>query len=413
MVNTMWDTLWKNATLVTCEPGNEPYGLIKQAVIAEKAGKITWVGREADLPKAPSELAETVVDAQGRCITPGLIDCHTHLVYAGNRAHEFEMRLQGATYESIAKAGGGIRSTMMATRQASEEELLEQSIPRAQALSEQGVTTIEIKSGYGLDLQTELKMLRVARKIGEQLPLTVKTTFLGAHAIPPEMAGQADRYIDYVCDEMLPALVEEKLVDAVDVFCEKIAFSTEQSEKVFQVAQRYHLPVKCHAEQLSDMGASQLAARYRAMSVDHLEFLSEAGVKAIAAAGSVAVLLPGAFYFLREKQLPPIELLRAHGVPMAIATDCNPGTSPVTSLLLMLNMACTLFRLTPEEALLGVTRHAAQALGMGATQGSLRVGKVADFVVWDVTDPAELAYQIGFNPVVLVNKAGRTQYVSK
>jgi imidazolonepropionase len=316
------------------------------------------------------------------------------------------MRLQGATYESIAKAGGGIQSTVAATRAASEENLLQQSLVRARVLLSSGVTTLEIKSGYGLDLATELKILRVAKQIGDCLPVTVVPTFLGAHALPVEYQHQADKYIDLVCNEMLPAIAQAGLAQAVDVFCEKIGFTLAQTERVFQAAAQLGLGIKCHAEQLSDMGGAGLAARYHAWSVDHLEFLSESSIAALAKAGTVAVLLPGAFYFLRETQLPPIDLLRQYQVPMAIATDCNPGTSPVTSLLLMLNMACTLFKLTPEEALLGVTQHAAKALGLAKTHGSLTVGKVADFAIWDVQHPAELAYQIGLNPLVNVVKAG-------
>lgn len=400
-MNAKWDLLWINATLATMA-GVRSYGLYEHSAIAVKDKKIAWLGKMADLPGKPEDLAEDIYDAHGQCVTPGLIDCHTHLVYAGNRYHEFEMRMQGASYADIARAGGGIRSTVNATREVDEDELFEQSLKRAQALSAEGVTTIEIKSGYGLDLETELKMLRVAKKIGEVLPMTIKLTFLGAHALPIEYQGQADEYIDFVCHEMLPAVKNAGLVDAVDVFCESIGFSLAQTERVFAAAKALGLPVKCHAEQLSDLGCSKLAAHYLALSVDHLEFLSEESVKALAQSGTVAVLLPGAFYFLREKKLPPVTLLRQYHVPMAIATDCNPGTSPVTSLLLMLNMACVLFELTPEEALLGVTRHAAKALGIEKTHGTLEVGKVADFVVWNIKHPAELVYGIGQNPCMWV-----------
>lgn len=403
MNNHQWDSLWINATIVTCEDG---YGLIDDAAIAIKDAKIAWIGSMSALPGEPDTLASRLYDVQQRCITPGLIDCHTHLVYAGNRAHEFEMRLQGATYEEIAKQGGGIQSTVTATRAASEDALFIQSFKRAEALSASGVTTVEIKSGYGLDLDTELKMLRVAKRIEDMLPLTVKRTFLGAHTIPNEYKNKADDYITYVCDTMLPIIAKEKLADSVDVFCEKIAFNADQTERVFIAAQKLGLNIKCHAEQLSDMGATALSAKYNALSVDHLEHVSDAGIKAIAQSGTVAVLLPGAFYFLCETKLPPITVLRKHNVLMAIATDCNPGTSPVTSLLLMLNMACTLFRLTPQEALLGVTRHAAMALGIEKSCGTLTVGKVADMAVWDVKHPSELAYYVGGELLVSLVKGG-------
>lgn len=406
MNTNQWDTLWVNGQIATLEAGDVPYGLIQRAAIASQDGKIVWVGAMSDLPGAPHDLAKVVQDVAGQCITPGLIDCHTHLVYAGNRCHEFESRLQGVSYESIARAGGGIQSTVAATRAASVESLYEQSIRRAKALVTEGVTTLEIKSGYGLDLETELKMLQVAKRIGEVLPLTVSLTFLGAHTLPADYKERADEYLDQVCHVMLPAIAKAGLVHAVDVFCEKIGFSLAQTERIFQAAKQHHLGVKCHAEQLSDMGGAALAARYQALSVDHLEFLSEAGVKALAQSETVAVLLPGAFYFLRETQFPPIDMLRQHHVPIAIATDCNPGTSPVTSLLLMLNMACTLFRLTPEEALAGVTRHAAKALGLQNTHGTVAVGKQADLAIWDITHPAELAYRIGFNPLSMLVKSG-------
>lgn len=402
MNNKRWDDLWINCLLATCENNGLPYGAIENAAIAVKDGKIAWVGPVAELRDA----ATTVHDLKGKCVTPGLIDCHTHLVYAGNRYREFELRLKGATYEEIARAGGGIRSTVAATRMVSEEELLQQSLQRARALLAEGVTTLEIKSGYGLDLTTELKILRVAKKLGEILPVTVTLTFLGAHALPPEFQDRADDYIDLVCNVMIPAVADEKLATAVDVFCEKIAFNLAQTQRVFEAAKKYGLGIKCHAEQLSDSGSAALAAEFHALSVDHLEFLSEKNIVALAKSETVAVVLPGAFYFLREKQKPPIELLRKHKVPMAISTDCNPGTSPVTSLLLMLNMACTLFGFTAEEALLGVTRHAAQALGLSKTHGTLAVGKVADFVVWDIAHPAELAYQIGLNSCQKIVKNG-------
>lgn len=404
MNNKQWDALWLDGSIATMA-GARSYGLYEKSAIATKDGKIAWLGLVSDLPGDPDQLAESVYDAAGRCITPGLIDCHTHLVFAGNRYHEFEMRMQGASYADIAKAGGGIRSTVNATREASEEELFQQSLKRAQALVDEGVTTVEIKSGYGLDLNTELKMLRVAKRIGEVLPLTVRLTFLGAHALPVEFQGKADEYIDLVCNDMLPIVKAEGLVDAVDVFCETIGFTLEQTERVFEAANKLGIPVKCHAEQLSDSGSAGLAAKYKALSVDHLEFLSEKNIEALAKSGTVAVLLPSAYYFLRETKLPPIDLLRKYHVPMAVATDCNPGTSPMTSLLMVMNMSCVLFGLTAEEALLGVTRHAAKALGMEKECGTLEVGKRADFVVWDVKHPAELVYYMGLNPCTWVVRA--------
>jgi imidazolonepropionase len=399
MNNKRWDAIWTNCAIATMVIGKVSYGLINDAALAVKDGKIAWVGLRTDLPGLAEELANVVCDLKGHCITPGLIDCHTHLVYGGNRYHEFEQRMQGKSYEDIVRSGGGIRLTVAATRSASEEELFAQSVIRAKALMAEGVTTIEIKSGYGLDLANELKMLRVAKKIGEDLPLTVKKTFLGAHTVPEEFQGRADEYIDLVCHEMIPAIIKENLADYIDVFCEKIGFNLQQTERVFAVASQYHLGIKCHAEQLSHLGCAALAAQYHALSVDHLEFISDDGIQAIAQSGTVAVLLPGAFYFLREHQKPPVASLRAAHVPMALATDCNPGTSPVTSLLLMLNMACVMFGLTPEEALLGVTHHAAKALGLQQSHGTLEIGKVADFVVWDVKHPAELVYYVGLNPL--------------
>ncbi len=346
-------------------------------------------------------------DGKSCWITPGLVDCHTHLVYAGSRAREFELRLQGATYEEIARQGGGIRSTVSDTRQADEQSLFAQSAPRLQALIQEGVTTVEIKSGYGLDLETELRMLQVARQLGEKYPVTVVPTYLGAHALPPEFEGRSDEYIDLVCNSVMPEVAAQKLAVAVDVFCESIGFTPEQTERVFKTAKKLGLAVKLHAEQLSDLQGAVLAARYGALSADHLEHVSEEGVKAMAASGTIAVLLPGAFYFLRETRLPPIDLLRRHKVPIALSTDCNPGSSPTTSLLLMLNMACTLFRMTPEEALAGITRNGARALGLGERIGTLEAGKDADFVLWDITEPAELAYRIGFNPLKQVVRRGK------
>ncbi len=407
-MDTGWDSLWYGARLATMALRGAAYGAIEDAAIAVADGRIAWLGPNAELPAAPADCAAEAHDVGGRWITPGLIDCHSHIVYGGGRAAEFELRLDGASYEAISRAGGGIRSTVAATRAANEEDLFASAASRLADLIAEGVTTIEIKSGYGLDVETEVKMLRVARRLGDALPLTVKTSFLGAHAVPPEYEGRSGDYIDFVCLEALPAAHAEGLVDAVDGFCETIGFTTKQTERLFVAARALDLPVKLHAEQLSDQGGAKLAARYGALSADHLEFLSDDGVEAMAAAGTVAVLLPGAFYFLRETKLPPIDSFRAAGVPIAIATDSNPGSSPVTSLLLMLNMACTLFRMTPEEALAGVTRNAAQALGMAESHGTLEVGKAADFVIWDIERPAELAYRIGANPCRGVVRAGVT-----
>lgn len=390
----MWDSLWINAHLATMQPGtHHAYGEISDGAIAVQNGDIAWLGRYADLPE--NFQAKEVHDAHGAWITPGLIDCHTHLIYAGNRSDEFEARLHGATYSDIAKRGGGILATVRATRAASEEQLLAATLPRLRALQDEGVTTIEIKSGYGLDMQSEARILRVARLLHRDYSIRVKTTFLGAHALPPEYQGQADAYIHLICTQMLPALAEQGLVDAVDVFCENIGFNVAQTARVFQAAADLGLPVKVHAEQLSHQGGAALMARFSGLSADHLEYLSEADVLAMAESGSVAVLLPGAFYYLRETTLPPITALRAANVPMALATDHNPGTSPMTSLLLAMNMACTLFRLTPEEALRGVTTNAARALGMHHYIGQLKVGCAADFVLWDIQRPADLAYAIG------------------
>ncbi|NDI86889.1 imidazolonepropionase [Undibacterium sp. B2R-29] len=387
-----WDSCWLNVHLATMRDG---YGEIRDAAIAVKDGRIAWLGPQADLPSGWQ--ASTVHDAGGAWMTPGLIDSHTHLVYAGNRSNEFEARLNGVAYEEIARQGGGIVATVRATRAASEEELLAATLPRLHSLLKEGVTTLEIKSGYGLDLASEARILRVARRIAASYPVRVSTTFLGAHAVPPEFSGRSDDYLRVVCEEMMPALAAEGLIDAVDAFCEKIGFSAAQTERVFQAAQALGLPVKLHAEQLSDQQGAALTARYQGLSADHLEYLSQEGIAAMASAGTVAVLLPGAFYFLRETQLPPVAALRAAGVPIALATDCNPGTSPMTSLLLTMNMACTLFRMTPLEALQGVTCHAAQALGLAQETGQLDVGLSADFAIWDIARPADLAYFIGGN----------------
>ena len=392
MSEPRWERLLLNATLATFA-GDAPYGLIEQAAIAMHHGRIAWLGRMEQLPEAPDLLAEVVQTLDGALVTPGLIDCHTHLVFGGDRAQEFDLRLNGASYEEIARAGGGIVSTVNATRIASEEQLLAQALPRAQALLADGVTTLEIKSGYGLDLESERRMLRVARRLGRELGITVRTSFLGLHALPPEFKDHRDDYVTLVCDEMLPTLAAEGLVDAVDAFCENIGFTREETRRVFERAKQLSLPVKLHAEQLSDLDGAALVAEFGGVSADHLEHLSESGVAAMAKAGTVAVLLPGAFYALRETKLPPIALLREHRVAMAIATDCNPGTSPLLSLRLAAGMACTLFRLTPEEALRGVTLHAARALGLH-DRGTLAVGQRADLVMWHAKQPAELCYWI-------------------
>ncbi|HEY0921907.1 imidazolonepropionase [Rheinheimera pacifica] len=389
-----FDAIWINANIATMTDNGTAYGSIENGALAVKDGVIAFVGSKADLPPFDA-LATPLYNAAGQWLLPGFIDCHTHLVYAGNRSNEFEMRLNGASYQDIAAAGGGIKATVAATRAASHADLFVLAKDRLNTLLAQGVTTVEIKSGYGLDLATEQKILEVAAELDKHHPATVQKTFLGAHALPPEYANNADGYIAAVC-QMLPQLHALKLVDAVDVFCEGIGFSPEQSRQVFSAARALGLPVKAHAEQLSNLGGSALVAEFGGLSADHIEFLDEAGVAAMAKAGTVAVLLPGAFYFLRETRLPPITLLRQYQVPMAVATDLNPGTSPLCSLPLMLNMACTLFRLTPEEALLGVTRHAAKALGL-ADRGTLAVGQRADFACYAISRPAELCYQFGVN----------------
>ena len=391
-----FSTLFRNAQIATMTTGKS-YGLIENGAVVISADRIKWVGAEKELPDEFAGLQGK--NLEGRLVTPALIDCHTHLVYGGSRATEFELRLNGASYEEIARNGGGILSTVTATRNASENELLAQSLPRLDALLSEGVATIEIKSGYGLDIETEIKMLRVARQLGKERSVRVKTSFLGAHAIPPEFSGKADAYIDFVCEEVLPAVHYENLADAVDGFCENIAFSPNQISRVFEKAKSFGLPVKLHAEQLSNLGGATLAAKYGALSADHLEFLDQTGVEVMGESGTVAVLLPGAFYTLRETQLPPLDSLRKAEVPIAIATDCNPGSSPLTSILLCMNMSCTLFRMTPEEALCGVTIVAAQALGIGDEVGTIEVGKKAELAVWNVDQPAELAYRVGFNPL--------------
>ena len=398
------DGAWFGLRLAPNAAPGAPLALDAEAAIVVQGGLVQWVGAAADLPAEHAGLARH--DGGGALVTPGLIDCHTHLVYGGQRANEFAMRLAGATYEEVAQAGGGIVSSVRATREASEDELFASASERLKNLLAEGVCAIEIKTGYGLSLEHERKQLRVARRLGQAHGVTVRTTFLGAHALPPEYAGRSSDYTDLVCNEMMPALVAEGLIDAVDVFCERIAFTLEETERVFKAAQALGLPVKLHAEQLSDMGGSALAARYGALSCDHIEHLSQEGIDAMKAAGTVAVLLPGAYYTLRDTHLPPIEALRAAGVPMAVSTDHNPGTSPALSLLLMANMACTLFRLTVPEALAGITVHAARALGLQDTHGVIAVGKPANFVLWNVREAAELAYWFGGKPVRTVVRQG-------
>jgi imidazolonepropionase len=391
------DTIWRNARLATMAGGGLDLGIVEKGMVAARDGLIVHAGPEAD---APAGLGDArIVDCEGRWITPGLIDCHTHLVHACNRANEFEMRLDGASYEDVARAGGGIVSSVRALRAASEDELVRQSLPRLDALIAEGVTTVEVKSGYGLDRDNEAKSLRAARRLGAERPVTVSATCLAAHALPPEADGDKDAYIARVVDDILPAIAAAGLADAVDGFCEGIAFSTDQIARVFDAAKALGLPVKLHADQLSDLGGAALAARYGALSADHLEYTSDEGAAAMAGAGTVAVLLPGAFYFIREEKKPPVELFRRHHVPMALATDNNPGTSPLTSILLTMNMGATLFRLTVDECLAGVTREAARALGLLDEIGALEPGKWADLAIWDIESPAELVYRIGFNPL--------------
>jgi imidazolonepropionase len=396
------DRLIVNVQLATMDRA-APYGAIRDAALALRGNRIAWLGPRAELPADLAAREE--LDGGGGWLTPGLIDCHTHLVYAGDRADEFEQRLSGASYEAIARAGGGIMSTVRATREASEDDLLRSGARRLQRLLDEGVATVEIKSGYGLDTATELKLLRVARQLGSTCGAEVRTTLLAAHALPPEYAGRSDAFIALICDEIIPAAARAGLADAVDAFCESIAFSPAQTRRVFEAARAQGLRVKLHADQLSDSGGAALAAESAALSADHLEHSSEQGVAAMARSGTAAVLLPGAYYFLRETKLPPIAALREHGVPMALATDCNPGTSPVTSMLLILNMACTFFRLTPEEALAGATRCAAIALGL-SDRGVLAAGRRADLALWEIDRPAELAYAMGANPCTGIVRGG-------
>jgi imidazolonepropionase len=391
--------VWRNARLATMSPDRDGLGVVDNGAVAARDGRIVYVGPESGIPANLVNAVAIVNNCEGRLITPGLIDCHTHLVYAGNRAQEFEQRLAGASYEEIARAGGGIVSSVKNLRAASESQLLAETLPRLDTLIAEGVTTVEVKSGYGLDLEHERKSLRVARQLGIERPVTIQTTFLGAHALPPEANGDKDAYIDTLVNEMLPAIAAESLADAVDGFAEDIAFTNDQIAKVFNAAKASGLPVKLHADQLSDTGSAALAAKYDALSADHLEYTSESGVRAMAASGTVAVLLPGAFYFIRETQKPPVAAFREHGVRIAIATDSNPGTSPLTSILLTMNMSATLFGLTVEECLLGVTRNAAHALGLQHETGTLETGKWANLAIWNVEQPAELVYRIGFNPL--------------
>ena len=392
-----FDRIWHNARLVTMREDLPDLGVIERGLIAARDGRIVFAGARSDVP-SDAEAAERI-DCAGRWVTPGLVDCHTHLVFGGNRAHEFELRLKGASYEEIARAGGGIVSTVAATRGASEAELVADALPRLDALIGEGTTTVEIKSGYGLNTETEMRQLSAARSLGRSRTVAIRTSFLGAHALPPEAGGDKDRYIDLVCREMLPAMARAGLADAVDAFMEGIAFSRDQTVRVFQAAKAQGLPVKLHADQLSNLGGAALAAKFSALSADHLEHTDGAGVAAMAEAGTVAVLLPGAFYFIRETQKPPVELFRAHGVNMALATDCNPGSSPLTSLLLAMNMGATLFRMTVAECLAGVTREGARALGILGETGTLEPGKCCDLAIWDIDRPAELVYRIGFNPL--------------
>lgn len=392
----MPDFVLTNARIATMADNGAPYGLIDNGAVAVRGGRIAWVGASDAVPTDYAGLETENLD--GRLVTPALIDCHTHIVAGGDRANEFEMRLNGASYEEVARAGGGIISTVKATRAASENDLVASALPRVDQLVREGVATIEVKSGYGLDMETELRMLRVARRIAQIRDVRVRTSFLGAHAIPPEYGDRADAYIDEVCIPALEQAAAEGLADAVDGFCESIAFTPQQIARVFDAARRLGLPVKLHAEQLTDQGGAKLASSYGALSVDHLEYVREDGVTAMKDAGSVAVMLPGAFYTLRERQLPPIDLFRKHGVPMAVATDCNPGSSPLSSLLTAMNMACTLFRMTPEEVLAGATRIAGRALRLSDT-GMIAPGQTAELAVWNVESPAELAYRIAFNPL--------------
>ena len=401
----LYDTLWTGARLATMTPGGAPYGAIEDGALAARDGAIAWVGPRAALPDAPERLAERVIRADGMLITPGLVDPHTHLVFGGDRVADFERRAAGQSYVAAAGSGSGIAHTVAMTRAADEATLSRAAARRLRVMVANGTTTVEIKSGYGLDVETELRLLRVARRLGDELGITVRTTYLGAHVVPPEYARRRDAYLDLVCEDMLPRVAREGLADAVDVFCDTIAFSPVESARVLGAAQRLGLAVKVHADQIADTGATALAARYRALSADHVEHASDDGIAALAAAGTAAVLLPGAYYYLRETVKPPVGALRAHGVPMALATDCNPGTSPVLTLPTVMNMACVLFGLTPEESVAGATRNAARALGL-ADRGELRVGARCDLALWDVASPTELCYWLGGSPCAGVVVAG-------
>lgn len=397
MAEPRFDALWHNANLATMTPGGAPYGAIEDGALGVRDGTIAWIGRRADLPASPERLAARAVDLGGAWITPGLIDPHTHVVFGGDRVADFERRVAGESYVAAASGGSGIAHTVAMTRAAGEASLYESAARRVRSMIAAGATTIEVKSGYGLDVETELQMLRVARRLGDELGITVRTTYLGAHVVPPEYADKRDAYLDLVCDEMLPHVARERLADAVDVFCDTIAFSPAESSRVLEAARALGLPVKLHADQIDDTGATALAARFGALSADHVEHADEDGIAELARSGTVAVLLPGAFHYLREKVPPPVAALRAQGVPIALATDCNPGTSPVTTLSAALNLACVLFGLTPEEAVAGVTRNAARALGLD-DRGMLQVGLRADLAIWNVTSPAELCYWLGTSP---------------
>lgn len=408
-----WDRLWIGGHLATMTEGGDPFGEIRNGAIASEGGRIAWVGRAKDLPGSPNRLAQEVVELGGLWVTPGLVDCHTHLVFAGDRSGEFEARLHGATYEEIARKGGGIRTTMRATRETSEDELVNAAVPRLRKLLAEGVTTVEVKSGYGMETETELRMLRAARRLGENHPVEIQTSFLGAHVLPPEFEARREAYIDLICDEMIPKAAEEGLADAVDAFCDEIAFTTQECEKVLRVGQEFGLAIRLHADQLSDQGGAALAARLGARSADHLERASSKGVSAMADCGTVAVLLPGAFFFLRDDRPPPVTEFREANVPMAVATDLNPGSSPLNSLLTALNFACVLFGLTPEESFRGATVNGARALGLHRDRGTLEKGKMADLALWEVDHPRELSYWVGKNPCKGVVKDGEpTQSIS-
>ncbi|MEA2721247.1 MAG: imidazolonepropionase [Candidatus Eremiobacteraeota bacterium] len=401
----LYDTLWIDAKLATMTPGGVPYGAIEDGALAARDGVIAWVGARTALPDAPQRLAERVISAEGRWITPGLVDPHTHVIFGGDRVGDFERRVAGQSYVAAASGGSGIAHTVAMTRAADEDTLYRGAARRLRAMIASGTTTVEIKSGYGLDVDTELRLLRVARRLGRELGITVRTTYLGAHVVPPEYAERRDAYLDLVCDDMLPRIAREGFADAVDVFCDTIAFSPAETARVLDAARRLGLPAKLHADQIADTGATALAARYAALSADHIEHASEDGIAALAHSGTVAVLLPGAYYYLRETTKPPVDMLRAHGVPMALATDCNPGTSPVLTLPTILNMACVLFALTPEESVTGATRNAARALGL-TDRGELRPGARCDLALWDVDSPAELCYWLGASACAGVVVAG-------